>query len=73
MHLLAAEGGYQEFTLGSAEWFWLVFAAVTALVALGSWFAADAWRSGCGPGNPKDDRDREGDSGGSPRVPHVVR
>src|SRR5919106_1113373 len=34
MHLLAAEGGYQDFTLGGAEWFWLVFAATTALVAL---------------------------------------
>ena len=34
MQLLAAEGGYQEFTLGGAEWFWLIFAAVTALVAL---------------------------------------
>jgi K(+)-stimulated pyrophosphate-energized sodium pump len=33
-HLLAAEGGYQEFALGGAEWFWLVFSAVTALVAL---------------------------------------
>src|SRR5665809_2919 len=36
--LLAAEGGYQEFTLGSAEWFWLGFAAITALVALGVGF-----------------------------------
>jgi K(+)-stimulated pyrophosphate-energized sodium pump len=34
MHLLAAEGGYQDFTLGGAEWFWLVFSATTALVAL---------------------------------------
>jgi len=34
MHLLAAEGGYQSFTLGGAEWFWLIFSAVTALVAL---------------------------------------
>ncbi|MGH2699875.1 MAG: sodium-translocating pyrophosphatase [Actinomycetota bacterium] len=33
-HLLAAEGGYQEFTLGGAEWFWLGFSAITALVAL---------------------------------------
>ncbi|MGH2791613.1 MAG: sodium-translocating pyrophosphatase [Actinomycetota bacterium] len=37
-HLLAAEGGYQEFTLGGAEWFWLVFSAVTALVAIGVGF-----------------------------------
>jgi K(+)-stimulated pyrophosphate-energized sodium pump len=31
---LAAEGGYQVFTLGSSEWFWLIFSAVTALVAI---------------------------------------
>ncbi|HEX2370538.1 MAG TPA: sodium-translocating pyrophosphatase [Acidimicrobiia bacterium] len=32
--VLAAEGGFQEFTLGTAEWFWLIFAAVTAVIAL---------------------------------------
>ncbi|MFN2608227.1 MAG: sodium-translocating pyrophosphatase [Acidimicrobiales bacterium] len=32
--LVAAEGGYQAFHLGGAEWFWLVFSAVTALLAL---------------------------------------
>jgi len=32
--VLAAEGGYQEFELGGAEWFWLVFAAGTALLAI---------------------------------------
>ncbi|HVF75339.1 MAG TPA: sodium-translocating pyrophosphatase [Acidimicrobiales bacterium] len=32
--LLASEGGYQEFTLGGAEWFWLVFSAGTAVLAL---------------------------------------
>jgi len=32
--LLAAEGGYQEFHLGSAEMFWLYFSAFTALVAI---------------------------------------
>ncbi len=31
---LAAEGGYQVFTLDSAAWFWLIFSAVTALLAL---------------------------------------
>ncbi len=34
LNVLAAEGGYQEFTLGSSEWFWLIFSAVTALLAL---------------------------------------
>jgi K(+)-stimulated pyrophosphate-energized sodium pump len=32
--ILAAEGGYQEFVLGSAEWFWLWVAAATAVLAL---------------------------------------
>ena len=34
LNVLAAEGGYQEFTLGGAEWFWLIFSAATALLAL---------------------------------------
>ena len=33
-HLLAAEGGYQAFTLHGGEWFWLVFSGVTAVLAL---------------------------------------
>jgi K(+)-stimulated pyrophosphate-energized sodium pump len=32
--LWAAEGGYQSFELGGGEWFWLIFSAVTALIAL---------------------------------------
>ncbi len=32
--ILAAEGGYQEFTLGPAEWAWLWVAAATAVLAL---------------------------------------
>ena len=31
---LAAEGGYQVFTLDSEAWFWLIFSAVTAILAL---------------------------------------
>jgi K(+)-stimulated pyrophosphate-energized sodium pump len=31
---LAAEGGYQVFTLNGEAWFWLIFSAVTALVAI---------------------------------------
>src|SRR3954449_10879446 len=34
LHVLAAEGGYQEFTLGGAEWFWLIFSGATALLAI---------------------------------------
>ncbi|MEA2971730.1 MAG: K(+)-stimulated pyrophosphate-energized sodium pump [Actinomycetota bacterium] len=29
-----AEGGYQDFTLGGTEWFWLYFSAATAILAL---------------------------------------
>jgi K(+)-stimulated pyrophosphate-energized sodium pump len=32
--VLAAEGGYQDFTLSGQDWFWLVFAGVTALLAI---------------------------------------
>ena len=34
LHVLAAEGGYQEFTLGGAEKFWLAFSGGTALLAI---------------------------------------
>ena len=33
-HLLAAEGGYQAFTLSGSEWFWLVLAGAVAVLAL---------------------------------------
>ncbi len=32
--VLGAEGGYQEFTLGDAEWLWLAFSAGTAVLAI---------------------------------------
>ncbi len=32
--VLAAEGGYQNFTLGDSEWFWLYFCIAVALIAL---------------------------------------
>src|SRR5581483_6207900 len=38
LHFLAAEGGYQQFELGGAEWFWLIFSAATALLALATGF-----------------------------------
>src|SRR6059058_925207 len=31
---LAAEGGYQVFSLNGEAWFWLIFSAVTALLAI---------------------------------------
>ena len=33
-NLVAAEGGYQAFELGGTEWFWLVFSAATAVLAV---------------------------------------
>src|SRR3954469_24829743 len=38
LHALAGEGGYQDFALHGAEWFWLLFSAATALLALGVGF-----------------------------------
>ena len=32
--IVVAEGGYQNFTLGGQEWFWLIFAVAVALLAL---------------------------------------
>ena len=32
--VLAAEGGYQVFELGGAEWFWLIFSVCTAVLAI---------------------------------------
>ena len=37
-HVFAAEGGYQDFTLHGGEWFILVGAALTALLAIGVGF-----------------------------------
>ena len=34
MIIFAAEGGYQVFDLNGASWFWLIFSAVTALLAI---------------------------------------
>ena len=34
IHVLAAEGGYQQFHLGGTEWFWLFFSAATAILAI---------------------------------------
>ncbi len=34
LHVFASEGGYQDFHLTGTEWFWLVFSAGTALLAI---------------------------------------
>ena len=38
VHLLAAEGGYQDFSLAGGEWFILIGSALTALLAIGVGF-----------------------------------
>jgi K(+)-stimulated pyrophosphate-energized sodium pump len=38
LHVFAGEGGYQTFKLTGTEWFWLVFSAVTALIAIANGF-----------------------------------
>src|SRR3954452_21391250 len=38
LHVLAAEGGYQDFQLAGGEWFLLVASAITALIAIGVGF-----------------------------------
>jgi K(+)-stimulated pyrophosphate-energized sodium pump len=34
LHVLAAEGGYQHFTLHAGEWGWLIFSAAVAILAI---------------------------------------
>ncbi|MEW6154314.1 MAG: sodium-translocating pyrophosphatase [Actinomycetota bacterium] len=51
--IVAAEGGYQAFELGGAEWFWLLFSAFTALLALGVGFLLMKGVLGADKGTPK--------------------
>jgi len=51
--ILAAEGGYQSFELTSTEWYWLIFCAVTAVLALIVGFALVKSVIGADPGTPK--------------------
>ncbi len=51
--VLAAEGGYQEFTLAGAEYFWLAFSAGTALLAILVGFALMKGVLAADQGTPK--------------------
>ena len=51
--ILASEGGYQPFTLGGQEWFWLVFSAVTALLAIAIGFSLMRGVLAADQGTPK--------------------
>src|SRR5687768_10457062 len=53
INLLAAEGGWQDFELGGDEWFWLIFSAVTALLALGVGFSLMRGVLAADQGTPK--------------------
>ena len=52
-HVLAAEGGYQSFELGGAEWFWLAFSAASALLALAVGYALMRGVLAADQGTPK--------------------
>src|SRR6188768_3302822 len=51
--LLAAEGGYQEFTLAGGEWLILIGSALTALLALGVGFVLMKGVLAADQGTPK--------------------
>ncbi len=51
--ILAAEGGYQEFVLHGGEWFWLLFAAGTALLAIAVGFVLARGVLAADQGTPK--------------------
>src|SRR5688500_9841900 len=53
LDVLAAEGGYQEFHLAGGEWFWLLFSAVTALLALAVGFGLMKGVLAADQGTPK--------------------
>jgi K(+)-stimulated pyrophosphate-energized sodium pump len=51
--VLAAEGGYQEFVLGTTEWAWLVISALTAVIALAVGFLLSRGVLRADPGTPR--------------------
>ncbi|MCA1735232.1 MAG: sodium/proton-translocating pyrophosphatase [Actinobacteria bacterium] len=51
--VLAAEGGYQVFTLAGAEWFWLIISGITALIALGVGYVLSRGVIAADQGTPK--------------------
>jgi K(+)-stimulated pyrophosphate-energized sodium pump len=53
MKILAAEGGYQAFELGGAEFFWLLFSAGTAVLAIAVGFSLMRGVLAADQGTPK--------------------
>src|SRR5688500_20141854 len=50
--IFAAEGGYQDFVLHGGEWFWLLFAAGAALLAIAVGFGLMRGVLGADEGTP---------------------
>ena len=69
---LAAEGGYQVFTLNGEAWFWLIFSAVTVILAFLVRALPHAWRARRRRGHPDDDRDRQGHPGRRDGLPEAA-
>ena len=53
IHLLAGDGGYQEFTLRNVDKLWLVFSGVTALAAIAVGFSLMRGVLAADEGTPK--------------------
>ena len=53
MRYFYSEGGFQDFTLGSAEWFWLIAAAATAVGAIIAGFVLSRGVLAADAGTPK--------------------
>src|SRR3954451_166796 len=53
IHLLAAEGGYQDFTLSSGDKLWLLFSGLTALAAIAVGFSLMKGVLAADEGTPK--------------------
>jgi K(+)-stimulated pyrophosphate-energized sodium pump len=53
IHVLGAEGGYQVFHMGGGEKLWLLFSALTALLAIGVGFYLMKGVLAADPGTPK--------------------
>ena len=70
--ILAAEGGYQVFELRGGEWFWLIFSAATAILAILVGFVLVRGVLAADQGTPKMIEIADGDPGrrdGLPATP----
>ena len=70
-HVLAAEGGYQQFTLHGGEWVILIGSALTAMLAIIVGFGLMRGVLARGRRHAEDAGDRGGDPGGRDGVPEA--